>query len=87
MLNAYLTRDLAGLVEINEAYQKLGDQELARMFQERLIDSRNQRMVERLHPMLEEGGLFIGVGALHLPGETGILNLLDNAGYRVEAVY
>jgi uncharacterized protein YbaP (TraB family) len=87
MLDVYLARDLAGLVELNEAYQKLGDQKLNRMFQERLIDSRNKRMVERLHPMLEEGGLFIGVGALHLPGEVGILNLLDSAGYRIEAVY
>jgi uncharacterized protein YbaP (TraB family) len=87
MLDAYLARDLAALVEINEEYQKLGDPELAQMFQERLVDSRNRRMVERLRPMLEEGGLFIGVGALHLPGEGGILNLLNRAGYEIEVVY
>lgn len=87
MLDAYLARDLAGLIEINEAYQDLGDPELAEMFEERLVDSRNLRMVERLRPMLEEGGVFVGVGALHLPGEEGILNLLHRAGYRVEVVY
>jgi uncharacterized protein YbaP (TraB family) len=87
MLNAYLARDLAGLVEINEAYQDLGDPVLAEKFQKRLVDSRNLRMVERLHPMLEEGGVFVGVGALHLPGEEGILNLLNRAGYRIEVVY
>jgi uncharacterized protein YbaP (TraB family) len=87
MLDAYLARDLETLMEINETYQELGDPELAKMFQKRLLESRNLRMVERLHPILEEGGAFIGVGALHLPGENGILNLLDHAGYRIEVVY
>jgi uncharacterized protein YbaP (TraB family) len=87
MLDAYLNRDLAALMEINDNYQELGDPELARKFQERLLDQRNMRMVERLRPMLEEGGLFVGLGALHLPGEKGVLNLLNRAGYKVKAVY
>jgi uncharacterized protein YbaP (TraB family) len=87
MLDAYLNRDLAALMEINDNYQELGDPELARKFQERLLDQRNLRMVERLRPMLEEGGLFVGLGALHLPGEKGVLNLLNRAGYKVKAVY
>ena len=38
-------------------------------------------------PLLEAGHAFITVGALHLPGERGILHLLEQRGYRVEAVY
>ncbi len=87
MLDAYLKRDLAALVAINETYQESGDQQLAKVFQERFVDDRNLRMVERLHPMLSEGGVFVAVGALHLPGEKGILNLLKRAGYHVEVVY
>lgn len=87
MVDAYLDRDLAGLVRINEAYQEGSDPKLVKLFQERLIDDRNRRMAERLHPMLEEGGVFVGVGALHLPGEKGILNLLKTAGYKIEVVY
>ncbi len=87
MLDAYLKRDLSGLVAINETYQEGGDQQLARMFQERFVDNRNLRMVERLHPILSEGGVFVAVGALHLPGEKGILNLLKRAGYHIEVVY
>jgi uncharacterized protein YbaP (TraB family) len=35
---------------------------------------------------LAKGGQFIAVGALHLPGEEGVLNLLSGRGYRLTAV-
>jgi hypothetical protein len=38
-------------------------------------------------PLLAAGHAFIAVGALHLPGERGVLRLLEQRGYRVEAVY
>ena len=44
-------------------------------------------MVDRMAPRLAEGNAFIAVGALHLPGEKGVLNLLQQGGYRVSAVY
>ncbi|MEM9330505.1 MAG: TraB/GumN family protein [Pseudomonadota bacterium] len=55
-------------------------------FQEALIDQRNQTMVERVEPILEQGPTFVAVGALHLPGETGLVNLLRNSGYTVTPV-
>jgi uncharacterized protein len=44
-------------------------------------------MVERMTDRLAEGGAFVAVGALHLPGERGILNLLARRGYRISRVY
>jgi uncharacterized protein YbaP (TraB family) len=44
-------------------------------------------MVERLQPLLQKGRLFVAVGALHLPGEQGILQQLEDMDYRVTAVY
>ncbi len=35
---------------------------------------------------LKSGGVFVAVGAAHLPGETGVLNLLEKAGYSVTRV-
>ena len=35
---------------------------------------------------LDEGGVFIAVGALHLPGRQGLVALLREAGYTVTAV-
>ena len=54
---------------------------------DRLLVKRNQRMVERMKPILKQGGAFVAVGAAHLPGETGLLYRLEKAGYRVTVVY
>lgn len=52
-------------------------------FQEVLITKRNIIMAERSLPYLEKGNAFMAVGALHLPGEKGVVQLLQNAGYKV----
>ena len=48
---------------------------------------RNSRMVERMRPMLDKGGAFIAIGALHLAGEEGVLALLEKQGYRLQSVF
>ena len=47
------------------------------------VDERNLRMLNRALPLLEEGCTFIAVGALHLPGEKGLLALIEAAGFDV----
>jgi uncharacterized protein YbaP (TraB family) len=37
-------------------------------------------------PHLDKGGAYIAVGALHLPGKSGLIELLRAAGYTVTAV-
>lgn len=46
-----------------------------------LVEFRNRRFLDRLSTLLAEGGTFIAVGAAHLPGETGLVNLLEENGY------
>jgi uncharacterized protein YbaP (TraB family) len=87
LLTAYKQRDLGRLLAINEASMQSGDQRLADDFQRRLIDDRNQRMAERVQPYLQKGKAFVAVGALHLPGKTGLLELLQQQGYSVRRVY
>lgn len=53
---------------------------------EGLLTDRNRSWMARLEPFLEGGGAFVAVGALHLPGETGLVALLREAGYSVEPV-
>ncbi|HEX4938725.1 MAG TPA: TraB/GumN family protein [Candidatus Kapabacteria bacterium] len=43
-------------------------------------------MFERLRVYLNRSGNLVAVGALHLPGEHGLLQLLRKAGYRVQPV-
>jgi uncharacterized protein YbaP (TraB family) len=87
LLDAWMQRDLAKLMAINAAALQAGDRELAAELQDRLIIRRNQLMAERLQPYLQEGNVFVAVGALHLPGETGLLSLLAQRGYTVRVIY
>ncbi len=86
LTTAWLRGDLAALTEIAENNPMLPDVERNDAFMERVIDERNERMVERMLPLIERGGAFIAVGALHLPGERGVLRLLEGAGYTVTPV-
>ena len=86
LLAAYKRQDLAAMVAINEAAMAAGDPRLAEEFQRRLIVDRNHRMAERMEPWLQQGGAFVAVGALHLPGEQGLLRLLEQRGYSLRAV-
>jgi uncharacterized protein YbaP (TraB family) len=83
----YKRRDLAGMLALNERYMKEGDPGVSRDLEQRLIIDRNRLMAERMQPYLKAGSAFVAVGALHLPGDQGLLNLLDRRGYTVKPVY
>lgn len=87
MRGAYLAQEPARIFELMQAQQTGFDPELVETFTDRLLDTRNSRMVERMQPRLAEGGAFIAVGALHLPGENGILKQLEDRGYRLTRLY
>lgn len=55
-------------------------------FESAVVSDRNKRMAERAAPMLAEGGVFMAVGALHLPGDEGLVALLRSQGFTVTAV-
>ncbi len=86
MIKAYLARDLASLAEMGNK-PIAGEDRLYQTVTDRLLSRRNIRMADRLAPILKEGGAFIAVGAAHLPGDRGLLNLIEKAGYRVTPVY
>ncbi len=83
LTNAYMKQDLNELYNIsNEKEGNACDatpQEIAAM-----LDTRNLNWVEILPAKMKEAPAFIAVGALHLPGEKGIINLLKQKGYQVE---
>jgi uncharacterized protein YbaP (TraB family) len=70
-----------------EMYEDLENDPAARAFKEAMLDDRNQTMVKRMIPLLQRGSAFVAVGAAHLPGEEGVLYLLEQQGYRVTRVY
>jgi uncharacterized protein len=57
-------------------------------FYEKMIDERNFKMAEKIEEFLDSNETyFIVVGAGHLVGENGLLNLLSEKGYAVEQLY
>lgn len=52
-------------------------------FEQRIVLDRNRLMAKRAAPLLAEGDVFIAVGALHLPGEEGLIELFREQGYTV----
>ena len=85
--DAYLARDLAAIYDIMNAAKAEDESGAVLRFEQRLLVERNRRMVERMAGLLQEGNAFVAVGALHLPGEQGVLQLLADAGYAVKPVY
>lgn len=56
---------------------------LTEMFLAELLDARNLKWMPVIERELARGSVFVGVGALHLPGPTGLIELLRDRGYTV----
>ncbi len=80
MMKLYRKGDLDGLQDMSD------DEDLGDEFETSMVTDRNKVMAERIIPMIKEQATFVGVGALHLPGEEGLIQLLKDAGYTVEPV-
>lgn len=80
----------ADRIELDRLWQEsLAEQSPITKFTHRvLLDQRNPEMARKVEVLLQEdGSSFVGVGLLHLIGETGLPALLRQRGYQVEQVY
>ncbi|MFM9422258.1 MAG: hypothetical protein RIR06_719 [Bacteroidota bacterium] len=80
MLAAYLRQDLTRLGNL------MNNAELSPEFNENLLLQRNRNWIPIISKLISEKPTFIAVGAGHLPGEKGVLNLLRESGYTVTPV-
>jgi uncharacterized protein YbaP (TraB family) len=81
MFDAYKKQDLKKLEELMVET----DAGMAG-FTDLLLYHRNQNWVKKLKVLMHEKSLVIAVGAGHLPGEKGVINLLRKEGYTVSPV-
>lgn len=72
-----------GNLDLLDSLSKLAS---TRNTQRYLIDDRNVYFVSTIDSVLKTKTLFSGVGAAHLPGENGVIELLRKKGYTVEPV-
>ena len=80
----YLQGDLAALERVARSQYDMMPVPIQRWFDDQLLDLRNARMLERVREMLADETLLVAVGAMHLPGESGLVAGLRRLGYRVE---
>ncbi len=79
MASAYRDQDLAKLEAlINKEEFGVGN------FADLLLYNRNRTWVSTMENIFANNTAVIAVGAGHLPGEKGVINLLKKAGYKVE---
>ncbi len=79
---------------VEDAYRR-GDLDLldslnvvgaSKAFVEHILFRRNINMANRMDSIMKEQSLFTGVGAAHLPGDKGIIELLRKMGYTLRPV-
>lgn len=85
---------------LNNAYKAQNLDEMLKLMEERdgnscdpqpgemedLLDNRNKAWIEKMPSIMKETPTLFVVGAGHLPGTNGVLNLLKQRGYTVEAM-
>ena len=85
LAEAYLNQDLDKLLEITE--EKMGNAcDGTPEEEEALIYGRNANWAKQMPGIMKQASTLFVVGAGHLPGEHGVLKLLEKQGYTVEAM-
>ncbi len=78
---AYRTGNLDLLDSINK-YNSVSE-----AFDEKFLYKRNEIQAESIDSILKSGStLFVGVGAAHLPGDRGVIEILRRQGYKLRPV-
>ena len=81
VLKYYLDQDLDGLAANSDEDMKKDEK-----FYKALVVDRNARMATRMAEFIKKQSTFIAIGALHLPGDVGVIALLRKKGFTVEPV-
>ena len=80
LTDAYREQQLNKMDELTKEDPSIGE------FADILLYDRNANWSKKLQELMPGSSLVIAVGAGHLPGKKGVLNLLREAGYKVEPV-
>jgi len=82
LLKIYRDENITAMLDImnDENYSSVTE------YQDELLDKRNKNWIPKIEEFAEKQATFFGVGAGHLAGKNGVINLLRQAGYSVTAV-
>ena len=75
----------SGNLDLLDTINKVNSQSAA--FDEKFLYKRNEIQARSIDSILKKGvSLFVGVGAAHLPGERGVIEMLRRAGYTLRPI-
>lgn len=77
----YKNEELSNILEMT-TNDKFMDAEAQNL----MLDSRNKNWIKKMPEMMQQHSVFFAVGAAHLPGNNGVINLLKQAGYTVKPI-
>lgn len=83
LADAYMKQDLEKLEDIFRKEEMKDDVEFTKL----LVNDRNHNWVEQMKKIMPELPAFFVVGAGHLPGEEGVIELLKKEGFKLEPVW
>lgn len=89
LMRFYLAEDTAGIMTMSdELFDEMATKnpELAYHLRTELIEKRNQHMAKKMSEQIRKNSTLFAIGALHLPGDMGVISLLEGDGYRVYPV-
>ena len=81
LVEAYMTQDLERIEAVLNDKEVTGEEDDS---MEALLYNRNRNWAQKLQEIMPERACLVCVGAGHLPGDQGLLQLLRDAGYTVE---
>lgn len=88
MIQLYLARDVGAMWPLQVAVAKKAgvDEKAYEAYRDNVHVERTKRMRNRLAPHLDRGGVFVAVGAMHLPGPQGLVTMIKEMGFTITPV-
>lgn len=86
MTQVYFNENIDELYSMMTTPSEIYSMEYIEKFTAVLLEQRNKNWVEVMPDIAKEHPTFFAVGAGHLPGEYGVIQLLRKKGYKVEAI-
>ncbi|MFK7833275.1 MAG: TraB/GumN family protein [Winogradskyella sp.] len=84
--NAYLIQENLYRDRNLDLLDSIGAGVNTKFYRENMLFIRNENMVISLEELMPTKSVFAGVGAAHLPGEQGMINMLRQRGYKVKSL-
>ncbi|HEY4287776.1 MAG TPA: TraB/GumN family protein [Puia sp.] len=80
MIGAYSDQDLDAIEDMTELHSSAEEKD-------KMLIRRNVKMARRIDSLASVRTMFLAIGAAHLPGDSGVIDLLRRRGFTVDPVF